>query len=179
MTWYFLIPQEMQLHAASNKDLCLVSVDNEVVHLLPCVTTKEQSNAGNKIAHISSSIIPKHQAAISNQKLSLDFSEENIFQQWKFDYSFNWKRRRRRWCLYKTQCVVNGVPGVLCVYGCVICEYEWACTQVWYKLNVTVCLQDMNKNKQLMPGEKWLNKIFTIAVNVTVRTQKVMKSFRE
>ncbi|CAL1530756.1 unnamed protein product [Lymnaea stagnalis] len=72
----------------ANTDLCVTSVDNEMVHLLPC-----------HLGRTTNLVISKNDFERTAEKMSniADVMPEvNSFQHWTFDYSFNWKRRRRR-----------------------------------------------------------------------------------
>ncbi|KAH9524661.1 Polypeptide N-acetylgalactosaminyltransferase 3 [Bulinus truncatus] len=70
-------------------ELCLTSVDNEVVQLLPCDFGFETNIVVSKHKQSSNSLDKHHD---SDHRLL----QAHSLQQWTFDYTFNWKRRRRR-----------------------------------------------------------------------------------
>ncbi|GFN82427.1 hypothetical protein PoB_000893300 [Plakobranchus ocellatus] len=84
-------------------DLCLTSVDNELARLLPCrkATLDDEANIANEThsepnirANSKGSYI-RDRGLLSTSKLET-FRNDDAFQHWKFDYSFNWKRKKRK-----------------------------------------------------------------------------------
>ncbi|BFY97468.1 hypothetical protein BsWGS_00508 [Bradybaena similaris] len=75
----------------NNTNLCVTSVDNAYIHLLPCDDD-----------HRASVLISSNSKSDSNGPTHTKYHTNSApapgssFQEWTFDYSFNWKRRRRR-----------------------------------------------------------------------------------
>lgn len=85
---FFSQGDQLQLN---NTDLCITSVDNELVHLLPC-----QKQYSKTAIQLSKGDNLKNNNNSNGQDYKGDnFVSSSSFQHWTFDYSFNWKRRRR------------------------------------------------------------------------------------
>ncbi|RUS82496.1 hypothetical protein EGW08_009759, partial [Elysia chlorotica] len=85
----------------NGSDLCVTSVDNEVARLLPCKAFEDHNlseNSQKVDLDTGSNINAKDSNYEINAKtiISKTSVDTIAFQKWKFDYSFNWKRKRRK-----------------------------------------------------------------------------------
>ncbi|GFR72601.1 polypeptide N-acetylgalactosaminyltransferase [Elysia marginata] len=95
VTWSY----ENETLILGDTGLCVTSVDNELARLLPCKVREDRSMYHASRVTDAHSGVDDHDSKFKNRSvLTTANSSQNHdrFQQWKFDYSYNWKRKRRK-----------------------------------------------------------------------------------